>query len=678
MESANPLLEQTHTLPHFSALKPEHVTPAVESILDEYQQWLDALDPQRDRTWESLAAREEVLATRLEHAWAPVSHMHGVSEDPGWRDAYATNVALLSRFFSALNQSQKRLEAYQGLKDSPEFANLDQAQKKIVDNVLRDLELSGVNLPEEQRMRFRAINEELTDLSTRFEQNIKDATDAWFMDFTSADALAGLPETALDQARDRARQADKDGYRINLEYPSYIAVMTYADDAGLRETAYQAFATRASDQGPHAGQWDNRPVIQEILRLRAEQADLLGLESYAELSLKTKMLTQTDRVEAFLTDLARRSRDKARDELEELKSFAGHELSPWDVAYYSEKLKMARYAVDDEEVRPYFSADDSMNGLFAVAQTLFGLTFRRRDDADVWHPTVALYDVLDTDGNLRASFYTDLYARKGKRGGAWMADCRSRHHIGGHSQQPVAFLNCNFPAPTESTPSLLNHDEVTTLFHEFGHCLHHMLTRIEHPAVGGISGVEWDAVELPSQFLENFAWEYEILARFAQHYRTGEPLPEELFGRMEAARQFQSGLFLVRQLEFGLTDWQMHSHFDPAQENHAFTLWREVREDVAVMEVPEYNRFLCSFAHLFAGGYAAGYYSYLWAEQLSTDAFEKFREEGTLNPQTGRLFAEQILEVGGSRPAAESFAAFRGRGPSIEPLLKHYGIEEAA
>lgn len=676
--SANPLLEQSDNLPNFSDLTPDHVAPAIETILGEYQQWLDALDPESDCSWERLVACEEAMATRLDHAWAPVSHMHAVSEDPGWRDAYASNVARLSRFFSELNQSRARLTAYQALKHSDEYSRLDQAQKKIIDNALRDLELSGVNLPDAKRDRFRAINEELTDLSTRFEQNLKDATDAWHMDFPSADALKGLPDTALEQARDRARQAEEDGFRINLEFPSYIAVMTYADDRRLRETVYEAFATRASDQGPNAGQWDNRDVIHQILGLRKEQAELLGLDCYAELSLKTKMLTDASRVRAFLTDLANRSRDKARSDLAELRAFAGHELSPWDIAYYAEKLKRTKYAVDDEEVRPYFSADDSMNGLFAVAQTLFGLTFRRRDNADVWHPTVALYDVLDSSGDLRASFYTDLYARKGKRGGAWMADCRSRHHIDGRSQQPVAFLNCNFPAPTDNTPSLLNHDEVTTLFHEFGHCLHHMLTRIEHPAVGGIAGVEWDAVELPSQFLENFAWEYEIISRFARHFRTGETLPRDLFRRMEAARQFQNGLFLVRQLEFGLTDWELHSRFDPDKDHHAFTLWQEVRKDVSVMEVPDYNRFLCSFGHLFAGGYAAGYYSYLWAEQLSIDAFEKFREDGTLNPETGRRFAAEILEVGGSRPAAESFAAFRGRGPSIEPLLKHYGIEEAA
>lgn len=677
----NPLLERA-PLPAFDRLGPEHVGPAIDRLLADYRDALDELGADPDPTWDGFVVHEERLVEAIDRAFSPVSQLHAVSDDPAWRAAYAENVARLSAFYSELGQDRRRFRAYRAIRDGEGWASLDAARRKIVEDELRDFRLSGIDLPEAEQARYRAIMQELTELATRFQQQLQDATDRWQLVFPDAAPLAGLPAAELAAARARADERDLEGYAVTLEMPSYQAVMTYADDRALREQVYRAYATRASDQGEDAS-LDNGPVIHRILTLRAELAALLGFDDYAGLSLARKMADSPAQVAAFLRGLAERARPRAVSELDALETFAREQggatpLAPWDVPYWSEKLRKARFAISDEELRPYFPAERCLEGLFAVASELFEVRIEARGDVATWHPTARYFEVLDGAGQPVAGFYVDLFARKGKRGGAWMGDCRSRYRRGDELQLPIAFLNCNFPPPTGEGPSLLNHDELTTLFHEFGHALHHMLTRIDHPPIAGIHGVEWDAVELPSQFLENWCWQREALDRFARHHETDEPLPADLFARMHAARTFQSGLFLVRQLEFALTDLALHTAFDPTDAESHLRLLDAVRDEVAVLKPPTWNRFLNGFGHLFAGGYAAGYYSYLWAEQLAADAFARFEEEGVFSRELGRSFRREILEVGGSRPANESFVAFRGRDPDLGPLLRRYGIDAEA
>ena len=674
----NPLLADAG-LPAFSAIRPEHVNPAIDALLAEHRAAVDALvaDPAA-RSFERLMAPLERLEARLGRAWAPVSHLHGVKDSPELREAYTAAQDKLTEHATELGQNRALYEAVQALRDDPGFAALDRARQTLVDDSLRGFRLSGVSLPPAERARFKAIQTQLSALETAFEEAVLDATDAWARPL-SDDELSGLPESARAMFRATAQARGKDGHIATLKGPSVQAILAFADDRALRAQVYTAYNTRASDQGPDGGRFDNSGRIEQILALRHEAAQLLGYASAAEVSLADKMAGDPDRVLAFLHDLAARARPVAERELEALRAFArdtlGYDtLHPWDVAYASEKLRQQRFDFSEEDLKPYFPLPAVMDGLFAIAGRVFGVGFRPREGVDVWHPDVRYYDVVDPDGRVRAGFYVDLHARDGKRGGAWMDVCRPRFADGDTLHPPVAFLTCNFAPPTEGRPALLTHDDVLTLFHEFGHGLHHMLTEVDWPGVGGINGVEWDAVELPSQFMENFCWQRETLDLFARHWQTGAPLPDALHAKMLAARHFHAGLFLVRQLEFALFDFRVHHEYDPARGSRALALLDEVRRAVAVLQPPEWHRFPHAFTHIFAGGYAAGYYSYLWAEVLSADAFAAFEEAGVFDHATGQRFRREILAVGGSRPALESFVAFRGREPEPEALLRSYGL----
>ncbi len=678
--NANPLLDK-QPLPSFDQIQPDHVIPALNELIERYHSTMSPVlaDPE-SVSWDSFIAVEEALLAEIDDAFSPASHLHSVMDSPEWREVYAEAVVLITDFSTALDQDPQRFRAFTRLKESADYADWDQPRRSVIDRALREFRLSGIDLPPAQQQRFGELVRELTTLSTAFQQNLQDATDAWQLHFEDSAALDGLPERSVDMAAALASQYDKSGYLINLEFPSYQAVITYASDRKLRETLYTAYCTRASDQGPHAGQWDNAALIEQILPLRQELASLLGFESYIDYSLETKMASSQSQVESFLLELAARARDRAIEELDELTRFArdrGHDagepLAPWDLPYYAEQLRQHRFQVSDEEIRPYFPVEQAVKGLFDVASTLFDIRFEPDESVPVWHPDARYYRVYDNDNQQIAGFYSDLFARKGKRGGAWMADCRSLRHGLDSSQLPVAYLNCNFAAATDQSPSLLNHQELTTLFHEFGHSLHHMLTQVPYPSVGGIANVEWDAVELPSQFLENWCWQQQAIKQFSRHLDNDEPLPDALFERMLNARHFQSGLFLLRQIEFGVMDFRLHAARHESAGN-LLDIVDQVRAEIAVVDYPEFNRFLNGFGHLFAGGYAAGYYAYLWAEQLAADAFSRFEQEGIFNKQTGQSFRREVLAMGGSRPAAQSFRAFRGREPEIGPLLKSYGI----
>jgi len=675
----NPLLEMTG-LPPFSRIRPEHVEPAIDQVLAENRARIqELLEASAAYTWDNLIQPLEDMAERLNRLWSPVSHMNSVVNTPELRAAYNACLPKLSEYNTELGQNERLFQAYKAIAEGAEYARLDTAQKKIIDNTLRDFRLSGVDLPPEQKARFKAIMQELSNLHARFEENLLDATHAWTKQVTDEAQLAGLPESARGLARQKAEQADKDGWLFTLEMPSYLAVITYADDRDLRREMYEAYVTRASDEGPNAGKWDNTPVMERILALRHEAAQLLGYPNYAARSLATKMASSTEHVMEFLNDLARRSLALAKSELEEVRAFARNEfgmaeLEAWDIPYYSEKLRQHKYAISQEELKPYFPEPRVLAGLFGVVERLYGLSIRQVEGVDTWHPDVRFYEIRDRHGELRGQFYLDLYARAQKRGGAWMDDCIARKRTASGVQTPVAYLTCNFSPPVGDDPALFTHTEVITLFHEFGHGLHHMLTKVDYPGVAGISGVPWDAVELPSQFMEHWCWEREALDLIAGHYRTGEPLPEEMYRRMIAAKNFQAGMQMVRQLEFALFDFRLHLEYDPARGPRIYEILDEVREQVAVIKPPSFNRFPHSFAHIFAGGYAAGYYSYKWAEVLSCDAFSKFEEEGIFNPEIGRRFLETVLEQGGSRDPLELFVEFRGREPTIDALLRHSGV----
>ncbi|NID16594.1 M3 family metallopeptidase [Luteibacter yeojuensis] len=675
----NPLLDP-HGLPAFSAIRPEHVEPAIDALVAEQRAAIERIAaPGGVRDFDHVMLAQERLDQTLAHAWSPVSHLHSVADSEALRKAHGNAEEKLTDLGIEVGQNRDLYAAVQAVADRPDFGSLPAAARAAVDHALRDFRLSGVALEEPARSRFREIGVELSRLTTEFSNAVLDATEAWHQHITDERDLAGIPASGRAVLREYAREENLEGFLVTLKQPSVQAVLTYAEKRDLREAVYYAYQTRASDQGPTKGKFDNSERIEKIVALRHEAARLLGFANAAEESLATKMARSPDVVLAFLRDLAARAKPVARKELDELRRFATEELKidnlePWDIAFAAERLRQRRYAIDEEQIKPYFPASAAIDGLLMVVERLYGIRFAPRTDVDTWHKDVTYYDLVDASGTVFAGAYLDLYARSGKRGGAWMDVCAARFRDGEHLQLPIAFLTCNFPPPTEGMPALLTHDDVLTLFHEFGHGLHHMLTEVDIPSVGGIDGVEWDAVELPSQFMENFAWDRDALRSFAKHYETGESLPDELYQRMLDARHFHAGLFLVRQLEFGLFDFRLHLEYDPAKGARPLDVLEEVRHEVAVLHPPAWQRFPHAFTHIFAGGYSAGYYSYLWAEVLSADAFEAFEEAGVLDRATGERFRKEVLAVGATRPALESFKAFRGREPRPDALLKSYGL----
>ena len=681
----NPLLDFSD-LPRFDAIKPEHVTPAISALLDENRTLVAQLEaPMPEVTWDNFVEPLDNATEKLGRAWGIVGHLNAVVDTPELRAAYNENLPKVTEFWTELGQNLALFEKYKAIKASPEYMTLSPARKKIVENALRDFRLGGAELPDDKKARFAEIQEKQAALSTRFSENVLDATNAYALVVDNEADLAGLPDDIKQVARAAAEKDGKSGYKFTLHFPSYFPILQYADQRELRATIYRANVTKASELGEKP-EWDNTQNIAEILKLRDEEAKLLGFHNYAEVSLVPKMAESPRQVIDFLEDLARRARPFAENDLAELRSFAKNELGldkleAWDVTYASEKLREKRYAFSEQEVKQYFPEPKVIEGLFRVVQTLFTVEIKP-DSAPTWHKDVKFFRI-EKDGKLLGQFYLDLYARNGKRGGAWMDDARGRRLTKNGIQTPVAYLTCNFSEPStvdgKARPALFTHDEVITLFHEFGHGLHHMLTEVEELGVSGIAGVEWDAVELPSQFMENFCWEWDVLQHMTAHVDTGAPLPRALFDKMIAAKNFQSGLQTLRQVEFALFDMHLHYDYDPYGSKTVQDVLDEVRHRVAVMIPPPFNRFQNSFGHIFAGGYAAGYYSYKWAEVLSADAYGAFEEVGAtggniLSVETGRRFQREILGMGGSRPALESFKAFRGREPTIDALLRHSGM----
>ena len=677
--SGNPLLEE-HTLPVFSAIKPEHVVPAITALTEGNLRALDAQLSDLDQpTWQNLVSPINERDEKLNTAWSPVSHLNLVCNSESLREAHDQSLALLSPYWTKIGQNKSLFEAYTALSKAPEFATYTPAQITAIKHALRDFKLSGIDLTPDKQQRYSEIQTRLSQLSSQFSNNVLDATQAWFYHTEDSEALVGIPPSVVAAAKNAAEKKGLAGYVLTLDGPVYLAVMTYADKRELRETVYTAYATRASDQGPHAGKWDNSALIEEILALRHELAQLLGFADYAERSLATKMAESPEQVVKFLRELAAKARPAAQLDLEQLQSWVAERfqltaLQPWDISYYSEKLRQEKYSVSQEVLRQYFTLPRVLSGLFQVAEKLFGIAIVEHSQGenapDLWHPDARYFEIT-RGGEKIAAFYLDLFARDGKRGGAWMDECRVRRATDAGIQLPVAYLVCNFNGPVADKPALLTHSDVTTLFHEFGHGLHHMLTQIDVPAVSGIRGVEWDAVELPSQFLENWAWQPEVLRELSAHVDSGEALSDEQIEKMLAAKNFQAGMFLVRQIEFALFDILIHQGRDNSDVQ---TVLNAVRDDVAVIKPPAFHRFQHSFTHVFAGGYAAGYYSYLWAEVLSADVFGAFEEKGIFDPETGRRFYERLLSQGGSANAAELFRHFRGREPSVDALLRHKGI----
>ena len=675
----NPLLEKSD-LPQFSKIKPEHIQPAVEQLIQECRKTTEQVLNQPNFSWENFCQPLAEVNERLSRAWSPVSHLNAVKNSPELREVYQACLPLLAEYGTWVGQHQGLYNAYLQLKNSAEFANYSQAQKKAIENSLRDFELSGISLPPEQQKRYGEIVTRLSELNSQFSNNVLDATMGWEKIVTDENQLKGLPESALQAAKQSAQNKGVEGYRFTLEIPSYLPVMTYCENRQLREEMYRAFVTRASEQGPNAGKWDNSAVMEEILTLRVELAKLLGFEHYTDLSLATKMAENSQQVFDFLENLAVRCKPQGEKELAELEEFCKTTenvtaLEPWDITFYSEKQKQAQYSINDEELRPYFPEDRVLSGLFELIKRIFNIRAVERFGVDTWHKDVRFFDLIDETDEVRGSFYLDLYAREHKRGGAWMDDCIGRkRNADGSLQKPVAYLTCNFNAPIGDQPALFTHDEVTTLFHEFGHGIHHMLTQIDIGEVAGINGVPWDAVELPSQFLENWCWEEQALAFISGHYQTGEPLPKEKLTQLLKAKNFQAAMFVLRQLEFGLFDFRLHHNYQPNKADQILDQLKSVKQQVAVIKGVEWARTPHSFSHIFAGGYAAGYYSYLWAEVLSADAYSRFEEEGIFNPTTGKSFLDEILTRGGSEEPMTLFERFRGRKPTLDALLRHKGI----
>ncbi len=670
------------SLPPFSKIQSEHVVPAVTQALNACREKVESVVAQgAPYTWDNLCQPLAEVDDRLGRIFSPISHLNSVKNSPELREAYEQTLPLLSEYSTWVGQHEGLYQAYRNLRDGDSYNALDIAKKKAVDNALRDFELSGIGLPADKQKRYGEIAARLSELGSAYSNNVLDATMGWTKLITDEAELAGMPESALAAAHAQAQAKEQEGWLLTLDIPSYLPVMTYCDNQALREEMYRAYSTRASDQGPNAGKWDNSPIMEEILALRHELAQLLGFGSYAEKSLATKMAENTHQVLDFLTDLAKRARPQGEAELAQLRTFAKKEfgvdeMQPWDIAYYSEKQKQHLYSISDEQLRPYFPEERAVNGLFEVVKRIYGISAKEREDIDVWHPDVRFFELYDEQGELRGSFYLDLYAREHKRGGAWMDDCVGQMRLAdGTLQKPVAYLTCNFNRPVNGKPALFTHDEVTTLFHEFGHGLHHMLTRVEAAGVAGISGVPWDAVELPSQFMENWCWEPDALAFISGHYETGEPLPQALLDKMLEAKNYQAAMFILRQLEFGLFDFRLHAEFNPEQGAKILDTLREIKAQVAVIPGPTWGRFPHAFSHIFAGGYAAGYYSYLWADVLAADAYSRFEEEGIFNRETGLSFLENILSRGGSEEPMALFKRFRGREPKLDAMLAHYGIK---
>ncbi|ENR6208369.1 oligopeptidase A [Serratia marcescens] len=677
----NPLLTP-FSLPPFSAIRPEDIVPAVQSALADCRAAVERVVAQPGPfTWDNLCQPLAESDDRLSRIWSPVGHLNSVKNSPELRAAYEQALPLLSEYGTWVGQHEGLYQAYRSLKEGAAFETLSVPQRKAVDNALRDFELSGIGLSADKQQRYGEIVARLSELGSTYSNNVLDATMGWSKLITDEAELSGLPESALAQAQAMAQAKEQDGWLLTLDMPSYLPVLTYADNRALREEMYRAFATRASDQGPNAGKWDNSEVMAETLALRHELAQLLGFDTYADKSLATKMAESPEQVIGFLSDLAKRARPQAEQELAQLRAFAKQhygvdELDAWDITYYGEKQKQHLFSISDEQLRPYFPEQRVVEGLFEVVKRIYGITAKERKDVDTWHPDVRFFDLFDADGELRGSFYLDLYARENKRGGAWMDDCvGSLRKADGTLQKPVAYLTCNFNRPLGDQPALFTHNEVTTLFHEFGHGLHHMLTQIDTAGVSGINGVPWDAVELPSQFMENWCWEPEALAFISGHYQSGEPLPKAMLDKLLAAKNYQAALFILRQLEFGLFDFRMHFEYSPEKGAQILPTLAEVKKMVAVMPSPSWGRFPHAFSHIFAGGYAAGYYSYLWAEVLSADAYSRFEEEGIFNAETGKSFLDNILSRGGSEEPMALFKRFRGREPQLDAMLRHYGIK---
>ncbi|MEZ8305782.1 oligopeptidase A [Vibrio splendidus] len=678
---SNPLLTFTD-LPPFSQIKPEHVKPAVEQVIEECRNKIEqVLEGNTSPSWDNLVAPIDEVDDRLGRIWSPVSHMNSVMNSDELRDAYESCLPVLSEYGTWVGQHKGLFEAYKAIKASEAFSALNQAQQKTITDALRDFELSGIGLPADEQHRYGEISKRQSELGSQFSNNVLDATMGWSKQITDVAELAGMPESALAAAQAAAESKEQEGYLLTLDIPSYLPVMTYCDNQDLRKELYEAYVTRASDRGPNAGKWDNTEIITEQLKLRHEIARMLGFSTYSEKSLSTKMAETPDQVLGFLNDLAVKAKPQGEREVEELRQFAEKEfgvseLNLWDIAYYSEKQKQNLFEISDEELRPYFPESNAVSGLFEVLNRVFGMSVTEREGVDTWHDSVRFFDIFDATGTLRGSFYLDLYAREHKRGGAWMDDCRGRRITqSGELQTPVAYLTCNFNKPVGDKPALFTHDEVVTLFHEFGHGIHHMLTQVDAGAVSGINGVPWDAVELPSQFLENWCWEEEALSFISGHFETGEALPKEMLEKMLAAKNFQSAMFILRQLELGLFDFTLHTEYDPEVGARVLETLADVKSKVSVLPSLDWNRFSHSFGHIFAGGYSAGYYSYLWAEVLSADAFSAFEEEGIFNTETGNRFLNNILEMGGSEEPMELFKRFRGREPQIDAMLRHAGIQ---
>jgi len=672
----NPLLD-TSALPRFGDIKPEHALPAIEELIAAHRQELqDLTDSGRELSFDELVLPLENMSHELGRVWSPVSHLHSVLGDDAWREAYNDCLAAVTAHLSELAQNTALEKAFEAV-----FARLDgssdEQQRKVVEHALREFRLAGVALPDDQKAEFRETRQALAKAQSQFEQNVQDSTDAWFRHIEDESRLSGLPAPVRERARKDAEAAGESGWRLNLDFPTYQAVMTHADDRELRHDFYHGWSTRASDQGANP-EWDNAQVIEEVMTLRHRLSALVGFDNFAEFSLATKMAGSVAEVLDFLTELAEKTRDAAASELGDLEALAGQPVAAWDVNYYLEKLKQERYAVSDDLIRQYLPASKVIGGMFGLAEKLYDVSVIQSPGVRAWHDTVDYYEVRDRDGSPIGGFYTDLYARAGKRSGAWIDECIVRKNVGGSTVLPVGYLVCNFSPPDDEGVSLLSHSDMVTLFHEFGHMLHHLLTRVNYPSIAGINGVPWDAVELPSQFMENFAWSWDVLQEASSHRETGETLPKAVFDKLSASRYCGAALAMLRQLEFALFDFRLHAEYRPELGARALEFLGEVRESVSVVSHAEFNRFPMSFSHIFAGGYAAGYYSYKWAEVLAADAFSAFEESGLFDAVTAARFRREILEIGGSRDIMQAFVAFRGRKPKLDALLRHSGIGIAA
>ena len=671
----NPVLNR-QSLPLFDQIKPDHISPAIESILKEANTLIESLKKKSaTASWENFVEPIEIISEKISRAWGQIEHLNAVVNSDNLRKAYNDNLIKLTEFYTNLSQDESLYKKYQSLKDGEAFKSLTSSQKRIIDNVLREFKLGGAELNETDKKRFKAIQEKLAKLSTQFEENILDATNEFSIFVDNLDELRGIPEENIRKALADAKEDKREGYKFTLHFPSYLPVMQYADSRPLREKLYHAYATRASELA--SPEFDNTKLIEEILALRYESSKLLGFTNFTEMSLVTKMAKSSEEVISFLMDLANKAKPFALKDMDELKSFSKtlniEKLEAWDVAYVSEKLRQAKYSFSENEVKQYFPEHRVLKGLFKVVETIFKLKIIK-SDAPTWHKDVSFYSIKNEDDELIGQFYFDLYARNHKRGGAWMDEAISRYKNSLESSHPVAFLTCNFSSPSENKPALFSHDDVITLFHEFGHGLHHMLTTVDDYSISGIKGVEWDAVELPSQFMENFCWEWEVVKHMTEHVDNKDPLPKTLFDKMIEAKNFQSGMQTLRQIEFSLFDIRLHTEYSNQNKINPLTLLETIRDEIAVVRPPSWNRFPNSFSHIFAGGYAAGYYSYKWAEVLASDAFSLFEEQGILSSHAGQKFKNEVLSKGGSRPAMESFVAFRGREPSVDALLRHNGM----